>query len=800
MKSKGYRVALVTDDDVKRQIPCELQNLPVCSLDNFKPEGSYQFVVKGESILYFCEWIRKYKKFVKYNNILIHVDSPAAFIKCNDIKNLLSSKGVGEGLLNNLLKNKAVFNLGKKNDLWDNFSNGNEVITISRIYNVKKVIHENQPNTDSVEADSEKNLAWYGTISGPTFYAFVNFLNCIALEKFSVTVHVISESALQERSRLDLSRYAPQIRFIFLPRQKDASKCLNYIQHNCDAVITYGEKAALCLANKLRVIIPTLLFKKEIFNHYALACECPVSDEYTLTISSVKDVKTYPLVDALNANVQANDFDCYLKESNNLALNNFINIISTSTFTIQDLLEITEIRSVLAKYERYHSLVSYDKFHKFFLLPDIKSQIKAVLKFILKNIRFSIKKKLNVVPSVHQIRAYLHYKLVEHELKKKEKLKVAFLVVFNSVFPVRPVFEKMLGLEKYDPYLLVIPNVSRGHEYQMQVYKEALDSLSKQYPGRVIGAYDETNDRYLDLGDQYQILFFCNPYPKLVNRLHSIDYFLHKKVLTVYQNYGFAALSFWDNVISSDFFNKTWLCCIESPENYKYLRIHGRMHALNATVTGYIKMDQLAQITVGAKQRKTVILAPHHTVWGWETLNIGNFLKYYDFFLQLPMLFKDLDFVFRPHPLLFPNLIAHKIWTSEQISEYLKKIELIPNMVYEPEGDYMELFARSSAIIHDCGSFIGEYLYTKNPCCYMIKSQELCYDSLLPFGKMCMDQYYKATSEEDIRRFIQDVVIDEIDVMKEQRNKFVETHLKINYPNASDALIKLINERLKLGA
>lgn len=381
---------------------------------------------------------------------------------------------------------------------------------------------------------------------------------------------------------------------------------------------------------------------------------------------------------------------------------------------------------------------------------------------------------------------------ITYKARADGKVKVAFIIVFNSVFQYGMVFEAMLKDEKFDPYIIVAPNISRTHEYQMDVYNEAMDALSIQYPERVIGGYNEVKNEFLELGEKFSIVFFCNPYPNLVHRYHYLDYFLDKDVLTIYQNYGFAALGFWNNVVTSDFYNKVWMTCIETKTNMAYLREHQQIRGRNAVVTGFLKMDKLAHIVLEPRERKRIIICPHHTVWGWKTLDIGNFLKYYGLFKRLPALYPDIDFVFRPHPLLFPNLLSHKLWTQEMIDEYICDIDSLPNAVYDHSGDYLDQFINSDAMIHDCGSFIGEYLYTEKPCCYMLKNQEQILDGLVPLGKMCLEHYYKAFSEKDIIEFIDNVVIEGNDPMKQKREQFVKNELKVAFPHAADSLVELL--------
>ncbi len=385
---------------------------------------------------------------------------------------------------------------------------------------------------------------------------------------------------------------------------------------------------------------------------------------------------------------------------------------------------------------------------------------------------------------------------VKKLLKKNGKIKVGFILVFNSVFPCRTVFECMLKSDIFDPYIIVAPNISRSMKFQTDTMNEAFESLSRQYPGRIISGYDIRNDSYLELGEEYSVIFFCNPYKNLVHPFHEIEYFLNKNVLTAYVSYGLATLSFWKNVLATDFYNYLWKATVETKDNYKFQKKHHKIRAKNTIIAGYPKMDKLANYTRDEKTKKTIIICPHHTVWGWRELNISNFLDYYDFFLRLPKIYPDINFIFRPHPLLFSHLKSHGIWSEEQIQEYLNKLKKNKNVVYDTSGDYLEQFAYSDAMIHDCGSFIGEYLYTGKPCCYMMKSKEYIKDNLTPLGKKCMAHHYHAFNEQEIRRFIEDVVINENDPMAKGRITFVNDELKIKYPYSAQYITENIKKSI----
>ena len=58
-------------------------------------------------------------------------------------------------------------------------------------------------------------------------------------------------------------------------------------------------------------------------------------------------------------------------------------------------------------------------------------------------------------------------------------------------------------------------------------------------------------------------------------------------------------------------------------------------------------------------------------------------------------------------------------------------------------------------------------------------------------GQKCLDHYYKAFNKEEICEFIENVVINDIDPMKNQRDKFLK-ELRLNYPNVAQVIVEHI--------
>lgn len=663
------------------------------------------------------------------------------------------------------------------------------------------------------------NIGYYGTITEPRANALRNLIDNLQISELSkpINIHIIGYEGCF--SKIDISALPGFKGKIICVGKLNAEQSVEYIRKNCDVILSNGENAVEAATFSVPVVIPVVSDEAFLGNNYVYFHETN-GYVYNWDVSRLMILNNEAhtvnriLTDIYSSGKKFEIANlCYEACVRNNSLEklsgDFLEYVAESSLLVEKCLNLPIISNFLKGYNRYSEKrgSSFNNYLRYVKTGYDKEEVE--IKLIFQRFRQFIHDKMQSFRKALVVKRQIKiFNLVQRSYPKKlkaianlradKRIKAAFLVMFGSVFPTRSVFEKMLDDTVFDPYIIVIPNISRTYKYQISTYQETFDSLNNDYPGRVFHGYDCKKDEYLELGEEYSVVFFSNPYKHLVNEKHHVEYFLDKNVMPMYSSYGFAALKFWDEVINTNFYNFMWKCTLETESNLNYLRNTEKIKGKNGVVTGYIKMDRLPDAPVIPRTRKRVLICPHHTVWGWKTLNISNFLQYSELFIELPKKFPEVDFVFRPHPLLVSNLKAHKVWTQEQIDVFFERLLENPNMEYDTSGDYFPQFVNSDAMIHDCGSFIGEYLYTQNPCCYMMKSEEQTMDGLVPLGQECMRRYYHAFCEDDITAFIRNVVIEEEDPMKDERERFVREELMVNYPNASDFVLRMIKDELKL--
>lgn len=430
--------------------------------------------------------------------------------------------------------------------------------------------------------------------------------------------------------------------------------------------------------------------------------------------------------------------------------------------------------------------------YKLFYIPIMrikrKGNIKRYKLFSVLPILKTKEKMINPYESIEK-----HYQEVLKKLRKKvekgQKIRVGFYVV--EVFQYASVFEEMLKSDFFEPFIVVVPDYFRK-DTMLETLHQSYNLLSKKYDNVYLG-YDEKTGEYIDYSDKADIVFFGNPYQEMVHPYHFIWHILHKNILTCYQNYGFNTM-LWgrEHICSLPFYNCCWKVFGDSEDSMEDLEKYQPIHGKNAYMVGYCKMDKLNDVKAKPHQRKKILLCPHHTI-NFAKLQLSNFLKYADFFLELPKKYPQVDFIWRPHQLLINSLSQY--WSPEEAHKYYDKITSFENVIYSVGQDYFQAFVDSDAMIHDCGSFTAEYLYTGKPCCYMLKSEEEIQTTFLPIGQKCQENYYHAFSEQDICDFIEKVVLSGDDPLKESRESFSET-LKLNYPNVGKKITEYIKDEI----
>ena len=388
--------------------------------------------------------------------------------------------------------------------------------------------------------------------------------------------------------------------------------------------------------------------------------------------------------------------------------------------------------------------------------------------------------------------------LLRSKLAEGKSLRTVFLITSASMFSARPLFDCMLEDSAFDPIVAVVPDFRRGDSAEQYMH-ESVEELRREgyQDDHIAVACADELGRWNDLCEGADIVVYSMPYYQISSFRYSPYYSVGRDFLPIMVNYGFYRSKYDRKLLALDAYGYMWkvlLECDETLEEYQRFATYG---GENAVETGYVKMDSLAKKVKHPSDRKTVLVALHHSIEGGmnDTLSLANFIRYLDYFRDLPDKYPELDFIYRPHPFLFDALKRVEGWDDRSVLYFIREMKMKPNVTWSDGGDYLQEFADSDACIQDCGSFLVEYLYTGNPCCYMLKEPGDREEKFVELGKECLDQCYLAYSTDEIDSFIADVVLGGNDTKREAREDLA-SHVMHNYPHAADAALENIKQSI----
>ena len=410
-------------------------------------------------------------------------------------------------------------------------------------------------------------------------------------------------------------------------------------------------------------------------------------------------------------------------------------------------------------------------------------------------------RRMALVPRMYYVQSRINANIKDFRKHPDNKLQVAFLVLDDMVFQMEHVFQLMLRDSKFEVSIVMIPDMLRGVGNAKYKMEKGLRTFRSKYHDSVMTSIDAAG-ACIDIKDRFDLFFVMNPYPSMTHEYYTFKYLATQAKPVVYANYAVG-----EGTINAANFNSLsdmsylWRYYLERPsENVRVAKSHpllARFKRLH--VVGAAKSDLMASIVHKSLMRRKVVLAPHHSIPGNNTpLSIGNFDIYADLFLRLPVLFPQIDWVFRPHPLLFWTMKTVGVWSDGEDAAYMAQMRSYKNVEVQDSGDYYEAFVNSDAIIQDSGSFLAEYHISGHPQCYILRDKTVEQTQFNDFGRKMLEYTYKAYSEHDIIQFITNVVISGEDTLKDSREKFVTKELKYNYPYASESIVCDVKEEFGL--
>lgn len=382
----------------------------------------------------------------------------------------------------------------------------------------------------------------------------------------------------------------------------------------------------------------------------------------------------------------------------------------------------------------------------------------------------------------------LYQELRIKRIRRKSKIKVLFILGEASTWKTESLFKQMLAHPRFQPILGVTESMHNpGSKPQLISY------LQNQGYDFV----DLDTDKHAISKLKPDIKFYYKPYELAYRRGIFFDYNLKSIVCSI--NYGFNVSG--DSVaFKHPIRSYSWREFVENSAVVEAMKQQGKSTG-NKAITGLplqdvlsIPKEQYQDPWADKSGKKRIIYAPHHSFKGYNGsfIEYATFLEFGEFMLQMAKKSADqIHWVFKPHPTLKAKL--SQIWGEERTQQYYQAWEDMPNSQVEL-GEYYSVFKYSDAMIHDCSSFIVEYLFTDNPVLFLENCHHTAEEMhLAEYGYNAYGVHQHASTEQQIEQFIQQVINGE-DPNKKARNDYFSKYLST--PNNRTASENIIAEIL----
>lgn len=361
------------------------------------------------------------------------------------------------------------------------------------------------------------------------------------------------------------------------------------------------------------------------------------------------------------------------------------------------------------------------------------------------------------------------------QIRKKEVITVAFMALDLPCWKNDSLFRLMLSHPRFRPVIWIVPELQIKDEDERQ---RKLDEMRRQfaewnYPVADMYSLEQMRAEYAP-----DIVFLAKPYCAATPWTSwDMDEELVCYVPYCYINTnGKSFLYGQENNVWRNFYATRGIQKLASS-----LMSNG---GSNVVVSGapiadaflYQESDGTAQVWKACKPgMKRIIWAPHWSVNADSWFNVATFLDVADGMLELVEKYADqIQWAFKPHPLLRDTLYLHPDWGKERTDAYYERWESMPNSQLET-GAYELLFKQSDAMVHDSGSFILEYLLVDKPCMYL--QREEGFSQFNEDTIQALRCYQKGSSVAEIEQFLLGLLHGAPDVHAAARERYRKQYL-----------------------
>ena len=345
----------------------------------------------------------------------------------------------------------------------------------------------------------------------------------------------------------------------------------------------------------------------------------------------------------------------------------------------------------------------------------------------------------------------------------KRKIRVAFLCDDSSKWKCQSLYELFLNSDEFHPFVLATKNDAPSYSSKPMTVQDVLNTYKffKDKGIETYYAFDVEKGKFIPVKKfKPDLIFYQQPWYIHTSQGPVVS---SKFALTYYVPYFIANVSSpMEYDLRFHRYLYRYYVLNEIVRDFYAERMKNKGE--NLKVTGHTQLDYFyLHPNKDNCARDFVIYAPHWSI-NYPPENYATFEWNGKEILEFAKKHPDIKWVFKPHPILKHRLLTQKIMKEDEIEKYWRAWAEV-GIVHE-DGDYMDIFEKSRALITDCGSFLTEFFLTKQPVILLVSDKAMPYN---PSAQKIVKNYYKANNIKDVYRLFDEIILNKRDVMKQQR-------------------------------
>lgn len=403
----------------------------------------------------------------------------------------------------------------------------------------------------------------------------------------------------------------------------------------------------------------------------------------------------------------------------------------------------------------------------------------------------SLKDSLKTVPWIHSLgrgvkNGILDLKAAEIFLTQKRKvnstgpIRVGFLCQFIPAWSkLLPVYHQMLEDPRFEPALICVPSNIENRELVGDTQNnDTHDYFLSQGYSQAISAWDGRS--WLELSSlKLDYIFYPRPYNDFLPSCYD-SALVSRYCRICLVMYGMSMTEqIIDTVMERRFFRYVYCYFAESPyvgeRNRKMGALLHRLGLQKSVYKGLPGMEEIAAKREVESSAWGFSKNSFRVVWTprWTTdpaLGGTNFFEYYQALLEYAEAHRDMDFLFRPHPLALENFQKTGEMTPLQVQDFLNQIQALPNVSLDSQKEYFSTMWGSSVLVTDISGIMPEYFVTGKPMIYCASNMPL---TPSPHTKTMLEGCYIVNNREELFACLEKLAAGS-DPLAEVRQKITE--------------------------